>query len=42
MPYLGNARPLRLFESAWGALRMNMDKLLETHLGYAARKAGIL
>jgi DNA-directed RNA polymerase subunit beta len=42
MPYLPNGDTLEMVLNPLGVpSRMNMGQLLETHLGYAARKAGI-
>lgn len=42
MPYLGNGETVEMILNPLGVpSRMNMGQLLETHLGYAARKAGI-
>jgi len=42
MPYLPNGQPLEIILNPLGVpSRMNMGQLLETHLGYAARSAGI-
>jgi DNA-directed RNA polymerase subunit beta len=42
MPYLSNGETVEIILNPLGVpSRMNMGQLLETHLGYAARKAGI-
>ncbi len=42
MPYLSNGQSIEMILNPLGVpSRMNMGQLLETHLGYAARKAGI-
>ena len=42
MPYLGNGESIEVILNPLGVpSRMNMGQLLETHLGYAAKKAGI-
>jgi len=42
MPYLDNGQTIEIILNPLGVpSRMNMGQLLETHLGYAARKAGI-
>ena len=42
MPYLSNGEPIEMILNPLGVpSRMNMGQLLETHLGYAARQAGI-
>lgn len=42
MPYLSNGETIEIILNPLGVpSRMNMGQLLETHLGYAARKAGI-
>ncbi|MBS0625551.1 MAG: DNA-directed RNA polymerase subunit beta [Verrucomicrobia bacterium] len=42
VPYLPNGEPIEMILNPLGVpSRMNMGQLLETHLGYAARKAGI-
>jgi DNA-directed RNA polymerase subunit beta len=42
MPYLDNGQSVEIILNPLGVpSRMNMGQLLETHLGYAARKAGI-
>ena len=42
MPYLANGETVEIILNPLGVpSRMNMGQLLETHLGYAARKAGI-
>lgn len=42
MPYLPNGQPIEIILNPLGVpSRMNMGQLLETHLGYAARSAGI-
>ncbi len=42
MPYLPNGETLEIILNPLGVpSRMNMGQLLETHLGYAAKKAGI-
>lgn len=42
MPYLANGDTIEIILNPLGVpSRMNMGQLLETHLGYAARKAGI-
>jgi DNA-directed RNA polymerase subunit beta len=42
MPYLDNGETVEIILNPLGVpSRMNMGQLLETHLGYAARKAGI-
>jgi DNA-directed RNA polymerase subunit beta len=42
MPYLNNGETVEIILNPLGVpSRMNMGQLLETHLGYAARKAGI-
>ena len=42
MPYLNNGESVEIILNPLGVpSRMNMGQLLETHLGYAARKAGI-
>lgn len=42
MPYLDNGQSIEIILNPLGVpSRMNMGQLLETHLGYAARKAGI-
>lgn len=42
MPYLDNGQTVEIILNPLGVpSRMNMGQLLETHLGYAARKAGI-
>lgn len=42
MPYLPNGETIEMILNPLGVpSRMNMGQLLETHLGYAARKAGI-
>jgi DNA-directed RNA polymerase subunit beta len=42
MPYLANGETIEIVLNPLGVpSRMNMGQLLETHLGYAARKAGI-
>ncbi len=42
MPYLPNGQPIEIILNPLGVpSRMNMGQLLETHLGYAAKKAGI-
>lgn len=42
MPYLNDGTPIEIILNPLGVpSRMNMGQLLETHLGYAARKAGI-
>ena len=42
MPFLANGTPVDIVLNPLGVpSRMNMGQLLETHLGYAARKAGI-
>ncbi len=42
VPYLGNGETVEIILNPLGVpSRMNMGQLLETHLGYAAKKAGI-
>jgi DNA-directed RNA polymerase subunit beta len=42
MPYLSNGETVEIILNPLGIIsRMNMGQLLETHLGYAARKAGV-
>lgn len=42
MPYLGTGQSIEIILNPLGVpSRMNMGQLLETHLGYAAKKAGI-
>ncbi len=42
MPYLANGQAIEMILNPLGVpSRMNMGQLLETHLGYAAKKAGI-
>ena len=42
MPYMNNGETVEIILNPLGVpSRMNMGQLLETHLGYAARKAGI-
>ncbi len=42
MPYLANGESIEIIFNPLGVpSRMNMGQLLETHLGYAAKKAGI-
>jgi len=42
MPFLNNGQSIEIILNPLGVpSRMNMGQLLETHLGYAARKAGI-
>jgi len=42
MPYLANGETIEIILNPLGVpSRMNMGQLLETHLGYAAKKAGI-
>ena len=42
MPYLPNGQPIEIVLNPLGVpSRMNMGQLLETHLGYAAKQAGI-
>jgi DNA-directed RNA polymerase subunit beta len=42
MPYLSNGEPIEIVLNPLGVpSRMNMGQLLETHLGYAAKQAGI-
>jgi len=42
MPYLANGQTIEMILNPIGVpSRMNMGQLLETHLGYAAKKAGI-
>ncbi len=42
MPYLSNGQSVEIILNPLGVpSRMNMGQLLETHLGYAAKKAGI-
>lgn len=42
MPYLENGQPIEIILNPLGVpSRMNMGQLLETHLGYVAKKAGI-
>jgi DNA-directed RNA polymerase subunit beta len=42
MPYLEDGTPIEIILNPLGVpSRMNMGQLLETHLGYAARRAGI-
>ncbi|MBN2478850.1 MAG: DNA-directed RNA polymerase subunit beta [Parachlamydiales bacterium] len=42
MPYLSNGKTVEIILNPLGVpSRMNMGQLLETHLGYAAKKAGI-
>ncbi len=42
MPYLPSGQAIEMILNPLGVIsRMNMGQLLETHLGYAARKAGI-
>lgn len=42
MPYLSNGETIEIILNPLGVpSRMNMGQLLETHLGYAARKSGI-
>lgn len=42
MPYLSNGEPVEMILNPLGVpSRMNMGQLLETHLGFAAKKAGI-
>jgi DNA-directed RNA polymerase subunit beta len=42
MPYLEDGTPIEIILNPLGVpSRMNMGQLLETHLGYAAKKAGI-
>ncbi|MGB7128664.1 MAG: DNA-directed RNA polymerase subunit beta [Candidatus Rhabdochlamydia sp.] len=42
MPYLSNGETIEMILNPLGVpSRMNMGQLLETHLGYAAKKAGI-
>lgn len=42
MPYLANGETIEMILNPLGVpSRMNMGQLLETHLGYAAKKAGI-
>jgi DNA-directed RNA polymerase beta subunit/DNA-directed RNA polymerase beta' subunit len=42
MPYLEDGTPIEMILNPLGVpSRMNMGQLLETHLGYAAKKAGI-
>ncbi|MBI2743491.1 MAG: DNA-directed RNA polymerase subunit beta [Chlamydiales bacterium] len=42
MPYLSNGQSIEMILNPLGVpSRMNMGQLLETHLGFAARKAGI-
>jgi len=42
MPYLSDGTPIEMILNPIGVpSRMNMGQLLETHLGFAARKAGI-
>lgn len=42
MPYLGNGQTIEIILNPLGVpSRMNMGQLLETHLGYAAKQAGI-
>ncbi len=42
MPYMANGEPIEMILNPLGVpSRMNMGQLLETHLGYAAKQAGI-
>lgn len=42
MPYMSNGEPIEIILNPLGVpSRMNMGQLLETHLGYAAKKAGL-
>lgn len=42
MPYLANGKPIQIILNPLGVpSRMNMGQLLETHLGFAAKMAGI-
>jgi DNA-directed RNA polymerase subunit beta len=42
MPFLSSGQPIEIILNPLGVpSRMNMGQLLETHLGYAAKKAGI-